>query len=285
MTTGIRGSTHRTTFVASRIVQYLVIAFFLVVTVFPLVWVALSAFRTNQEILGTALGIPKSFNLTNFQKAFEGGHLLVAFRNSMIVTGLSIVLTSLLAFFVAYALNRFDFKLNYSVTLFISLGILIPINAAIMPVTLIMHRLHLNNSILGLTLLYTAFGLPISSLILKSYINSLPVELDQAAMADGATHYQILLRIIFPLCPAGFSIVAIQQFILSCNEFLFAMVLISSEGKRTLQLAISYFVGKFFSSYGAMFAAVFVAIMPGVIIFAMLQERVVKGLTAGALKG
>jgi raffinose/stachyose/melibiose transport system permease protein len=271
--------------VFSLVIQYLIIAVFLVVAVFPLVWVALSAFRTNSEILSTAIALPKTINFNNFQKAFEGGHLFIAFKNSLIVTFFSIVLNAFLAFFVAYALNRFDFKLNSLITVFITLGILIPINAAMMPISVIMNRLHLNNSLVGLILLYTAFGLPISSLILKSFINSIPVELDKAAMVDGATHYQILAKVIFPLCPAGFSIVAIQQFILSWNEFLFAMILISSEGNRTLQLAISYFVGKYFSNYGAMFAAILFAIIPAIVVFALLQEKVIKGLTAGALKG
>jgi len=269
----------------SLIIQYLIILCFLIVTVFPLVWVALSAFRTNTEILTSSIGLPKTLTLENFKKAFAGGHLLIAFRNSIIVTLFSIVLNAFLAFFIAYALNRFNFKLNYPITVYISLGILIPINATLVPINIIMNKLHLNNSLIGLILLYSAIGLPISSLILKSFISSIPVELDQAAKIDGANHFQILIRVIFPLCQSGFSIIAIQQFILSWNEFLFAMILISEEGKRTLQLAISYFIGKYFNNYGAMFAAVLFVVLPAIVIFALLQEKVIKGLTAGALKG
>lgn len=265
--------------------QYFFIFCLLVVTVFPLVWVAISSFRTNAEILTSPIAFPKTINLENYAYAFAGGHLFVAFKNSIIVTFFSIILNVLIAFIAAYALNRFDFRLNIPVTIFISLGLLIPINAAMMPINILMNRLHLNNSLLGLILLYSTFGLPISILLLKSFINSIPVELDQSAMIDGANYFQILGKIIVPLSQSGFSIIVIQQFILSWNEYLFAMILTSSEEKRTLQLAISYFVGKYFSNYGAMFAAILFVVLPAILIFAVLQERVIRGLTAGALKG
>jgi len=264
--------------------KYVILLFFAAITFFPLLWVIISSFKTNLTILTSALSLPTTLHWENYVAAIKVTNLPRAFLNSAIVTGSSLSLNAGIAFMAAYSLARFKFRLNLILTLMFSLGILLPINSAILPIKIIITKLGLGNSLIGLIILYTALGLPISILVLKSFLVSVPVEIEESAIIDGASYWKVIFKIIFPLCQPALATIIVLQFLFCWNEFLFAMLMINSEAKRTLQLSIGFFLGEFYFDYGGLFAAMVIAILPAVIIFILFQERVISGLTAGAVK-
>jgi len=266
-------------------IKYGILFFFLGATLFPLLWVIISSFKTNQTIFASALSLPTTLHWENYVAAIKVTNLPRAFLNSTIVSGFAVALNAGISFIAAYALARFKFRLNLILTLMFALGILLPINSAILPVKIIMTKLALGNSLIGLIILYTAFGLPISILILKSFLLGVPVEIEESAIIDGASYWKIVFRILFPLCQPALVTIMILQFIFCWNEFLFAILMISSEAKRTLQISIKFFLGTFSYDYGGLFAAMSIVILPAVIIFILFQKRVISGLTADAVKG
>jgi raffinose/stachyose/melibiose transport system permease protein len=258
---------------------------FSAIAAFPLVWVVLSSFKTNSSILGSALSLPDRLHAENYATAVSMTRVIVPFTNSIIVTAGAVALNLFLSFSAAFAIARFPGRWLRAVALIFSLGVLIPINSAILPIKLIMTRLALGDSLPGLIILYAVLGLPIGVLVLRSFLLSVPLAIDESARMDGAGWWTILFRIILPVSQSGIATVAIWQAIMAWNEFLFAILLISSEAHRTLQIAIRFFLGMFTFDYGALFAMLVMVIVPIVLVFIVFQERVIAGLTAGAIKG
>jgi len=259
--------------------------FFAAITAFPLVWVVLSSFKTNRSILGSALSLPDGLHFENYVTAATMTRVVVPFTNSVIVTAGAVALNLFLSFAAAFAIARFPSRWLRTVAMIFSLGVLIPINSAILPIKLIMTRLGLGDSLPGLIILYAILGLPISILVLRGFLLSVPTAIDESARIDGTGWWTILFRIIMPVSQSGIATVAIWQAIMAWNEFLFAILLISSEANRTLQIAIRFFLGMFFFDYGALFAMLVIVIVPIVVVFVIFQEKVITGLTAGAIKG
>jgi len=274
-----RGST-----IIFKFIKYGILVFFVVIGFSPVLWVLISSFKTNQTILDSALSLPTALHWENYISAIQVTGLPRHFFNSIVVSTSAVILNVIIALLAAYVLARFEFMLNIPLTIMFYLGFLIPINSAVVPIKFIMLKLGLNNSLIGLIILYVALGLPVSILILKNFLSSIPVQLEEAARIDGAGYWEIFFKIIFPLSRSGLATVMILQFLFCWNEFLFATLLINTETKRTLQMAINFFIGKFSFDYGGLFAAMTVSIVPSIIVFIFFQEKVISGLTAGAIK-
>ena len=164
-------------------------------------------------------------------------------------------------------------------------GILVPLNALIIPYFAIINYLNLYDTRIGLILVYSAVGLPVSIYILTEFFKSIPKEIEEAAVVDGCNFLQRYTKIMLPLSVPGLMTAGTFQFILCWNEFIYAMLLTSSKNIRTIQFGISYFTNEFFSDYVSMFAAIVISIIPSIAVFILFQERVITGLTAGAVKG
>jgi raffinose/stachyose/melibiose transport system permease protein len=164
-------------------------------------------------------------------------------------------------------------------------GILVPLNALIIPYFAIINYLNLYDTRIGLILVYCAVGLPVSIYILTEFFKSIPKEIEEAAVVDGCNFLQRYIKIMLPLSVPGLMTAGTFQFILCWNEFIYAMLLTSSKNIRTIQFGISYFTNEFFSDYVSMFAAIVISILPSITVFILFQEKVISGLTAGAVKG
>ncbi len=268
----------------NQIIAGFILVFFLIITAFPLVWTLISSLKSSQEILTSALSLPEKPQWINYVNAVRVTGITKSYLNSVIVTALSVVINAYIALLAAYVFARFRFPARQTLMLIFALGILIPVNSALLPIKLIMDYFKLSNSLTGLAILYSAIGLPTSILILSSHITGIPPEIDESARIDGASWLTVVNKIIVPIAHPGLVTVAILQAIYCWNEFLFAMVLVSSEAKRTLQVAIRFFVGRFFFDYGGLFAAMVLAILPLVIVFIVFQNSIVSALSSGAIK-
>ena len=270
--------------IAGLTVRNIILAIFLILNTFALLWIVMSSFKTNREILSFAFSLPAEFSIRNYIRVFQEPDLIRSFYNSMLVTGLSITINALVCFICAYALSRYKFKFNKILTPVIAFGLLVPINSALMPMKIVMDNLGLTNSILGLSILYAAIGIPISTLVLRSHLNGIPNTIDEAAAIDGAGPTRIAFSIILPIAKPGLVTIMILQAVYSWNEFLFALTMISDQSNKTLQLIIRNFLGLFQANYGALFASVVLATAPIIILFVIFQKKVVEAFTSGAVK-
>ena len=264
--------------------KYLFLAFCVISALFPIVWVILSSFKTNAEILSNGVALPKSFSFAGYRDALTISPILSYFWNSIVITVISTVLNVLFLSMAAYVFARFHFKGRDVLFFLLSLSLVIPMTALLHPVYSVVQGLGLYDTKAGLILVYTALNLPMSLLILRTTFLSIPKAIEEAAYVDGAGFVRTFFQIMLPCAKGGLTSAAVLAFLNSWNEFTFALVLTSGQSARTLPLSLSYFTAQFSFNYTAMFAAVTIAVIPSIVVFAIFQEQIVSSLTAGSVQ-
>ncbi|WP_319633360.1 carbohydrate ABC transporter permease [Sinanaerobacter chloroacetimidivorans] len=267
-----------------HVLKYLFLAACVFVALFPIVWVIMSSFKTNAEILSNGVALPHSFSFKGYVDALKISPILSYFWNSIIITAISTVLNVLFLSMAAYVFARFTFRGRDTLYFILSLALVIPMTALLHPVYSVIQHLGLYDTKAGLILVYTALNLPMSLLILRSTFLSIPKAIEEAAYVDGAGFVRTFFQIMLPCAKGGLTSAAVLAFLNSWNEFTFALVLTSGQSARTLPLSLSYFTAQFSFNYTAMFAAVTIAVIPSIAVFAIFQEQVVSSLTAGSVK-
>ena len=265
--------------------KWIIIISFVLYAIFPFLWLVLASLKTNAELLDDPFKLPEVFQFKNYTEAIEAAGLIQLIINSLIISSSATFLNVLVSSMCAFAIARHIFWGNNVLFLMIASGILIPLNALIIPYYAIINYLHLYDTRTGLILVYCAVGLPVSTFILTEFFKSIPKEIEEASTLDGCNFVSRYFRIMLPLAIPGLMTAGTFQFILCWNEFIYAMLLTSSTEIRTIQFGISYFTNQFFSDYVGMFAALVVSIIPSITVFILFQERVITGLTAGSVKG
>lgn len=267
------------------IYDYVIMLVVLVISVFPLLWVVLSSFKTNKEILSSAFSLPRAPSFEGYAIAMEKANIPMRFMTSLIVAGISTIIAVVIYSMAAYVLARIDFKgKTILFTLLIS-SMLIPSNAMIQPVYYVIKSLGLYDTKSGLILVYTGFGMAMCLFLMRSAFMSVPKELEEAAYLDGAGFVKTFSVVMLPVSKPAIASSAILTFIFSWNEFLYAMLLTSSERNRTLPLTIKYFTSSFSFNYTSLFAALVLCIVPTLIMYIVMQEQVAESMIAGSVKG
>ena len=267
------------------IIKWIIIISFVFYAIIPFLWLVLASLKTNAELLDDPNKLPKVFQFKNYTEAIEAAGLGRLIVNSLVISTIATFLNILVSSMCAFAIARHTFWGRNVLFLMISGGILVPLNALIIPYFAIINFLNLYDTRTGLILVYSAIGLPVSTFILTEFFKSIPKEIEEAAYLDGCNFVSRYFRIMLPLALPGLATAGTFQFILCWNEFIYAMLLTSSTDIRTIQFGISYFTNQFFSDYVGMFAAVVVSILPSITVFILFQEKVISGLTAGSVKG
>lgn len=266
------------------ILKYIFLALCVIVALFPIVWVVMSSFKTNAEILSDGISLPTSFKFTGYEQAIAISPILKYFVNSVIISSVATVANVLFLAMAAYVFARCQFRGKNLLFWLLSLSMVVPMTALLNPVYLVINNLGLTDTKTGLILVYTALNLPMSLLILRSTFLSIPRSLEEAAYVDGAGFVRTFFQIMLPCAKGGLASAAVLAFLNNWNEFTFALILTSGQDARTLPLSLSYFTSQFSFNYTAMFAAITIAVIPSIVIFALFQEQVVSSLTAGAVK-
>jgi len=264
--------------------RHIVLALWCLTTLYPVVWVALNAFRDNSQIYGNPFALPNPLILKNFPQAFAGVHLAVTLTNSIIYSAATVATTILLASMAAFYLS----KIARSSLLYVYfiLGIMIPIQAILIPVFINMRNLQMLNTRLGIIIVYVVTNLSISIFILTGFMQKgVPNDLLEAAVIDGCGPVGAFFRVAFPISQAGIVTAGTLVFLGIWNEFLFALTMLSAPLLRTLNLSVYMLRGPYSSDQGLMAAGVVILITPAILMYIVFQEQVVKGLTAGAIKG
>jgi raffinose/stachyose/melibiose transport system permease protein len=269
-----------------EVFSYLILIFWTFISIFPLYWMITFSFKSNKEIFGeNIIGLPKEWLWSNYQAALTTGNMAVYFFNSFIVTGFTILLTVMTSLMANYALTRLVWKGQKTVHNIFMLGLTVPIHAAILPVFIILRGLHMTNSYQALIIPYTAFALAMAIMICGSFIENIPVELEEAACMDGCGVYRIFFQIILPLMKPAFSTIAIFTFLQAWNELMFAVIFISDSKYRTLSVGIQTLSGSYTTDWGPIGAALVIATFPTLLLYFFMSKKIQESLIAGAVKG
>ena len=276
----------------SRFFIFAVLAGYLVWVVYPMAWVAYSSLKTDEAIFREAFALPPldALQTDNYARAWNEARFGDYFLNSILVTVSSVTLIVLLGAMSAYALARFYHPLGRGVFWLFLAGLMIPVQLSIVPLFFELRALGLLNSRLGLILVYTANGLPFAIFILAGFFKSLPRSLYEAAVVDGCSEASAFWRVMLPLAKPGLVTVAIFQFIGIWKEYFFAFMFTSGDAGasvRTLPLGLANLsiTSQYRSDYGMLFAGLVIVTVPILVVFIALQKQLVKGVTAGAVKG
>lgn len=259
-------------------------------SVFPVFWMVSTALKPGNEIFGPELRLlPLHPTLENFRLVLEdgvGGHSFwVYLRNSLIVALGTVIAGSLFALLSATAVARFRFRLRTSYLLLLIVMQMVPAEALVIPLFLMVKRAGLYDQLIGLIVVNTALTLPFAIWMLRSFVAAVPRELEEAAAIDGAGQLQVFWRILFPLVAPGLVATSIFSFITAWNEFIFALTLIQDDSLYTMPVALRYFFGRDATEWGSIMAASTLMTVPVIVFFLAVQRRMVSGLVAGAVKG
>lgn len=256
-----------------------------ILVVLPLLWLFFTSFKSRMDLAKNTWGLPKVWEVSNYIIAWTGSKIPLYMWNSIRATFLSIVLTVVLATPVSYVLSRYKFKGKNYLYLFFIAGMMIPIHSTVIPIYTMVGNLNLNNSLEILSLVYGAFRIPVSIFILEGFMTSIPKELEECAVIDGCTTANIFFKIIVPLSKDGIVTISILTVLSSWNELLISMLLISDPTKKTLPNGLMGFITEYNSEYTQLAAGIMIAIIPTILFYAAAQEKIEKGMIAGAVKG
>lgn len=256
------------------------------VMMFPIYWMVSTAFKPGKEILSlTPYWFPMPITLDNFRDAIAVPFFWNDVMNSLIVVCTVVAISIVLAFLAAVAVARFGFR-GRSVFIVMVIAVqMVPLNALVIPIYLLLDSVGQVDSLLGVIAYYMAVVLPFMIWTLRGFVHNIPVDLEEAAMVDGATRVGAFMRIVFPLVAPGLVATAIFGFIQAWNEYIIAYVLLSSSSKQTLTIWLASFTTQHGTDWGCLMAGATLTALPVVVFFLLVQRHVSGGLTAGAVKG
>jgi raffinose/stachyose/melibiose transport system permease protein len=260
-------------------------ALWLVLTLAPLAFVLMTSLKSQQEMFDSAVWAwPHQLDWSHYRAVLQGDYFIYL-RNSVFVVGVSIALIVVTSAMAAYALARLRFRFNKALFSLIVAGLIVPLHVTLVPIYLLTRNLGLYDTPFALIGPYVATSLPVSIFIMTEFMRQIPRELEEAAQLDGCGPFAVFWKVFFPLSGPGLATIAIYNGIHLWNEFIFAYVLTSSTRNRTLPLALWDFQGQYSSNIPAMLAVVTLTSLPLIAAYIFGQERIVKGMMAGALKG
>lgn len=253
---------------------------------FPLYWLITFSLKTNSEIFGdNVLGLPQFWVWENYTTALKDGGILRYFINSMIYTGLTVIVVGILTSMSAYAIARMRWKLKDLVFSIFTLGIMVPTHAALLPLFQVIDTLGLKGGYLGLLIPYIAFGIPMSVMILTGFYKGIPIEMEEAAYIDGCGVFRCFVTIMLPMIKPALATASIFTFLGTWNELMFANTLVDSDVYRTLPVGIMSFAGQYTTNWGLIGAGMVIATLPTILIYFLLSNQVQQSLIVGAIKG
>ncbi|WP_373217715.1 carbohydrate ABC transporter permease [Ruminococcus sp. 5_1_39BFAA] len=274
--------------IRQRWVRRLLTVFFCIcaaTSIYPLFWMLINSFKDTTEIMtGESFGLPKVWKLANYTDAiFERG-IFRFFLNSVLITGCTLVLTVLASVLLSYALTRMRWKLSVKVSKAVTLGILLPSQIVIVPIFVMLRDMHLINNPLSLILTISAFNIATATIMCSSFLAGIPMEMEEAAVMDGAGLFGIVFRIMIPMIKPAIATMSVNIFINSWNEFIYALVLMNGDKYKTLPIALmNYSSGKYGTDYGGMFAAMVITSVVPVMLLIFFSNEVEKTFSAGAI--
>ena len=250
----------------------------------PLLFMAATAFRSENDWANQKIGLPTTFSFGAFERAWTGAQIGVYFRNSTVVTLSTVVLSVVCATLAGYAFGKLRWRLRRTVHLFVLAWIAIPPLLLMVPIYVEMVQLNLLNTYFSVILLYTALNLPFNVYLMSAFFRSLPDELIEAARIDGAGIHRTFRLILVPLARPALATLVIFNVLWAWNEFLFALLLLQTDNVKTLTVGVLQLQGRFVSDYPALMAGLLITSLPVIAAYLVFQRHLVRGIVAGAAK-
>ena len=265
---------------------HLVLILYTIVALFPILMILVNAFKSRKGIFRDPMALPneKTFSTIGFEKVFAKSDFVLFFGNSMIVTLVSLFFILLFGAMVAWALSEYKFKGRQLLTLFMAIGIMVPIRLGTVSILELMVSLNLVNTLTALILVYIAQGLPLAIFILSEYMAQIPNELKEAARCDDVSEYSIFFHIILPLTKPAIATVAVFTMIPIWNDLWFPLILAPGEETKTLTLGVQQFIGQYTTDWNSVLASLSLAVVPVLVLYLVFSRQLIRGLTSGAVK-
>jgi len=275
-----RNRRHRTT----RALKAIGVVAVVVGATFPAYWMISTAFDAEAARRGAQL-VPTHLTLDNFARVIDDGGFGLYLRNSLMVAGMTVVASALVALLAAVAVARFRFRFRTAVLVLVLVVQMVPLEALVIPLFLQMRTLEMLNSLIGLAIVYLAFSLPFAIWMLRGFVAAVPKEIEEAAYVDGASWGRMFWSILVPLVAPGVVATSVFSFITAWNEFIFALTFMSDSAKFTVAVGLQKFFGENTTDWGAVMAASTLITVPVLVFFVVVQRNLTSGLAAGAVKG
>ncbi|QUI25810.1 carbohydrate ABC transporter permease [Vallitalea pronyensis] len=258
---------------------------FLVVCMFPLLWLILNSFKTQEDLFTNTWGLPKSWTLNNYVNAVIEGNIGNYFINSLLISVVSVSITIFLSTMTSYGITRLKWKLSGIVLSLFLMGMMIPTYGSIIPLYSIFNMTHILGKYIAVIIPNVTFAIPMSIFIMTGFFSTLPRELEEAAIIDGCSLLKAFWKVIMPLVKPGIITIAVISFINAWNDLLFPQIFLSDQNKMTLPVGLMAFKGMYATDYVGMIAAIVITVIPVIVIYSLLHQRIIGGLVSGAVKG
>lgn len=271
--------------IVKKIILYIILVSLALIWIVPMLTLVLTAIKAKKDFYSglSLFSMPAQIAWDNFTKAITKGRLLLYMKNDMIVSGLKVPLGILVEALAAFAMTRLNIRHKTGVFIFFLIGMMLPMQTALVPINIIYSKLGLLNSYFGLFYVYVGFGISYGILILRGFFKGIPRDIDEAAYIDGCNKWQLFWKIIFPVAKPAVATLVITDFLATWNEYLLASVIINDNAKKTIPVGIMTFVGEHGTDYGYLCAGVLLAVIPVLIVYLIFQRYFVEGM-AGAVK-
>jgi len=269
-----------------RLSVHMVLLVYTALALFPIALILINSVKSRAAIFDDPLALPtvESFSLVGFQKVLSATNFLQFFANSLVVTLGSLLLIILFGAMAAWALSEYEYKGRRWLALFMAIGIMIPIRLGTVSILELVVKLDLINTLTALILVYTAQGLPLAIMILSEFIRQVPGELKDAARCDGVGEFKIFFQVILPLIRPAIATVAVFTMIPAWNDLWFPLILAPSDETKTVTLGVQQFIGQYVTDWNSVLAALSLAVVPMLVLYAIFSRQLIRGLTSGAVK-
>jgi len=265
--------------------QNIILLLFSISFIFPAIWLFYSSMKDKAEFYQSPIALPKSVNFDHYISILKSSNITSWILNTVRNSVTTLFFTILLGFIIGYFLSRHRFRGRRFLYGYFLLGMLVPVHALMVPMYVLFTKLGLHNHWYTLILPYTALSLPIAVFLVESYVQSIPVEIEEAAAIDGSSIHRTLFQIIMPVCKPILVAIGIIQFFYIWNEFTFGLILVDSEALMTVPVGLTLFRGRFSTDYPRMMTAMIISMLPAVLLYFGFSKQIMKGMVSGAVKG
>ncbi len=267
-----------------NVVKYIVISGLLLVYIVPFIFVLINSLKARKDVITNPLALPSTFKFSNYVDAFEKMNYSHAFVNTLVITVLSVLIIIIFSSMTAYILVRKDWKFNKFIFFAMVLSMIIPFQGIMIPLVSIYGSMGMLNTKWALIYMYLGFGISLAVFMYHGFIKSIPVELEEAAMIDGATRFQTFWQIVFPIMKPITMTITTLDVLWIWNDFLLPSLVLVAPNERTLQLSTYAFNGTYTTDYGLSMSALMLSILPVLIIYLFLQKSIIGGVLQGSIK-
>ncbi len=271
--------------IGKKVLLYVTLIVLAIIWIVPMLTLFLTAIKSKKDFYSglSLFAFPANIAWDNFYNALIKGRLLHYMKNDLIVSGLKVPIGIFIEALAAFALTRLNIKHKTGIFIFFLIGMMLPMQTALVPINVIFSKIGLLNSYFGLFYVYVGFGISFGILILRGFFKGIPKDIDEAAYIDGCNKWQLFTRIIFPIAKPAVATLVITDFLATWNEYLLASVIINDNAKKTVPVGIMTFVGEHGTDYGYLCAGVLISVIPVLVVYMIFQRYFVEGM-AGAVK-